>query len=206
MTADAKTESSGAKRLERALASTIGARLRSYRAERGLTIAQLADRSGISKGMLSKIENLHTSVSLSTLARLADALSIPVTAFFRGLEEEHDAYFVPYGRGLEITPARSPKGLVYELLGETRGPNKRIEPIRVRLDEQVEAFPLYQHSGTEFIYMLEGSLEYGYGNSRYKLNPGDSLVFEGEVPHGPTRLISLPVEFLSVKAWGPVES
>ncbi len=53
--------------------------------------------------------------------------------------------------------------------------------------------------------MLEGSVEYGYGNSRYKLGPGDSLIFEGEVPHGPTQLIKVPVEFISVKAWGRIE-
>ncbi len=87
--------------------------------------------------MLSKLENQHASASLSTLARLADALSVPVTAFFRGLEEEQEAYFVPRGKGIEINPANGPAGRVYELLGETRGPNKRIEPIRVRLTEAV---------------------------------------------------------------------
>ena len=198
-------EASSAERLERALGSTIGRRVREYRAERALTIAQLAEKSRISKGMLSKIENSHASASLATLARLADALAVPVTAFFRGLEEEHDAYFVPAGRGLRIDPANVRGGRLYELLGETRGANKRIEPVRVRLEERAEAFPLYQHPGTEFIYVLEGSVEYGYGNARYKMGPGDSLVFEGEVPHGPTNLIAIPVEFLSVKAWGRLE-
>jgi transcriptional regulator with XRE-family HTH domain len=205
VTAEPEPRASGAERLEHALASTIGTRLRAYRIERGLTIAQLAEDSGISKGMLSKVENRHTAASLSTLARLADALSIPVTALFRGLEEEHEAYFVPKGKGLETTPARGSSGSLNELLGDTRGPHKRIEPIRVRITEPIDPFPLYQHAGTEFLHVLEGSMEYGYGNSRYKLNPGDSLVFEGEVPHGPTKLITLPVEFLSVKAWGRVE-
>jgi len=66
-------------------------------------------------------------------------------------------------------------------------------------------FPLYQHTGTEFIYMLGGTLEYGYGNARYTLVPGDSLQFEGDVPHGPTQLVELPIEFLTIKAWGRVE-
>lgn len=205
MNAEPEASASGAERLEHALASIIGNRLRAYRVERGLTIAQLAEDSGISKGMLSKVENRRTAASLSTLARLADALSIPVTALFRGLEEEHEAYFVAKGKGLATTPARGSGGPLNELLGDTRGPHKRIEPIRVLITEPIEPFPLYQHAGTEFIHLLAGSMEYGYGNSRYELIPGDSLVFEGEVPHGPTRLISLPVEFLSVKAWGRVE-
>lgn len=155
--------------------------------------------------MLSKVENSHTSASLSTLARLADALSVPVTAFFRGLEEEHDANFVRAGEGIRIDSANGDENRIYELLGQTRGPNKRIEPVRVRLEEPTEVFPLYQHPGTEFIYMLEGAVEYGFGNSRYTLEPGDSLLFEGEVPHGPTQLVALPIEFLTVKAWGRVD-
>ncbi len=198
-------DAESAERLEHALASTIGRRVREYRLERGLTIAELAERSGISKGMVSKVENSQASASLATLARLADALAAPVTALFRGLEEEHDAHFVKAGEGLRINPTDEGDRRIYELLGESRGPNKRIEPVRVRLEEPTDAFPLYQHPGTEYLYMLEGSVEYGCGNARYALEPGDSLLFEGEVPHGPTRLIELPIEFLSVKAWGRVE-
>jgi len=194
-----------ADRLERALASTIGQRVKEYRLERVLTIAQLAELCGISKGMLSKVENSHTSASLSTLAHLANALEVPVTAFFRGLEEEHHAYFTRAGEGPRINQVNAGEGRIYELLGETRGPHKRIEPMRVRLEKPTDVFPLYQHTGTEYLYMLEGSAEYGYGNSRYTLEPGDSLLFEGEVPHGPTRLIELPVEFLTIKAWGRIE-
>ena len=191
--------------LEVALGSTIGQRVREFRLERGLTIAQLADLSGISKGMLSKVENAKASASLATLASLVNALAVPVTALFRGLEEEHDAYFVKAGEGIKIDTAGSQEGHIYELLGETRGPHKRIEPVRVRLERESEVFPLYQHAGTEFIIVVEGTIEYGCGNARYTLAPGDSLMFEGDVPHGPTRLIELPIEFLSVKAWGRVE-
>ena len=194
-----------AERREQALAATIGKRVREYRLDRAMTIAQLAATTGISKGMLSKVENSQTSASLSTLARLADALTVPVTAFFRGLEEEHDAFYVPYGQGIKINPTDAAAGRTYELLSDTRGPHKRLEPVRVRLDEPTDVFPLYQHRGTEYIYMLEGSLEYGYGTARYTLEPGDSLAFEGEVPHGPTELRELPVEFLSIKAWGRIE-
>ena len=188
--------------LEHELASTIGRRVREFRMDRGLTITHTAELSGISKSMLSKIENAHTSASLSTLAHLAQALEVPVTALFRGLEEEHDAYFVPAGRGIKIDTVGAMPGRVYELLGATRGPQKRLEPVKVRLEQEAEVFPLYQHAGTEFIYVLTGSVEYGYGTSRYTLTPGDALLFDGNVPHGPTRMIEVPIEFLTVKAWG----
>ena len=65
-----------------------------------------------------------------------------------------------------------------------------------------DVFPLYQHAGVEFLFMLEGTLEYGVGTSRYELRPGDSLQFEGEVPHGPTSMSTLPIRFLSIKTSG----
>ena len=65
-------------------------------------MGQLAERTGISKGMLSKIENAQTSPSLATIERLAAALDMPVTSLFRGLAEERDAVFVKAGSGPEI--------------------------------------------------------------------------------------------------------
>jgi quercetin dioxygenase-like cupin family protein len=46
--------------------------------------------------------------------------------------------------------------------------------------------------------MLEGKIEYRHGNERYVLEPGDSLTFRGDVPHGPERLIELPIRFLAI--------
>ena len=48
------------------------------------------------------------------------------------------------------------------------------------------------------LYMLEGVMEYGYGRQRYRMEPGDTLQFEGDIPHGPTELITLPIRFLSI--------
>ena len=71
---------------EQAIHAAIARQVRTQRRQLGLTVAQLSERSGISKGMLSKIENAQASPSLATLARLASAVGVPVTSFFRGLE------------------------------------------------------------------------------------------------------------------------
>ena len=185
------------------LGEVIADRVREYRVQRGLTVGQLAARSGLSKGMLSKIENAQASPSLATLARLSTALSTPVTAFFRGLNEEHDAIFVKAGQGLDIQHPGSRSGHRYQTLGVMRAPHDRLEPVLVTLVEPTEVFPLYQHPGTELIYMLEGTVEYAYGTAHYLLEPGDALQFLGDVPHGPTRLATLPTRFLSIKAVAP---
>ncbi|MEI8057021.1 MAG: XRE family transcriptional regulator [Actinomycetes bacterium] len=187
--------------LEDAVERVLATQLRELRTRRGWSLARLADETGMSKGMLSKIENGQTTPSLSTLVRLATALDAPITAFFRGLEEETDVLLVKAGRGLELSP-RSAAGHRYQLLGATRGPNHIMEPMLVTLMERTEVFPLYQHAGTEFLFMISGEMQYGVGGSTYLLEPGDSLQFDGEAPHGPRTLITMPVQFLSVKAYG----
>ena len=147
----------------------IAQRIRECRQVRDQTVAHLAATSGISKGMMSKIENGQASPSLATLGSIARALEVPVTALFRGLEEEHDALYVAAGKGLEIIREGTRSGHRYQLLGTMRGVNRRMEPLLVTLSQQQEVFPLFQHPGTELLYMLEGAFEYGHGNARYVL-------------------------------------
>jgi transcriptional regulator with XRE-family HTH domain len=186
---------------EEQLGRVIANHVRARRLEIGLGVSQLADRSGISKGMLSKIENAQTSPSLATLARLAGALDMPVTSLFRGLAEERDAVHVKAGSGPEIVRQGTRAGHRYQLLGTLRGPRKQMEPLLVSLSERSEVFPLFQHAGIEMLYMLEGTMEYGYGTQRYRMEPGDTLQFEGDIAHGPTELIALPIQFLSITVY-----
>lgn len=188
--------------LEESLATVIAQRVREFRLRNGWTIGRLADVCGLSKGMLSKIENAQTSPSLATLARLSEALAVPVTAFFRGLSEEQDVIFVKAGAGLTIEHRHSEAGHRYQTLGTMRAPHDSLEPMLVTLTERADAFPLYQHAGTELIFMISGKMEYCCGNARYLLEPGDAIQFVGEVAHGPGELISLPIQFLAVKALG----
>ncbi len=189
--------------LEEALGAAIAQRVREFRVQLGWTVGQLAIESGMSKGMLSKIENAQASPSLATLARLSEALKVPVTAFFRGLNEEQDVLFVKAGVGLDIEHKGSGPGHRYQSLGTMRAPHNTLETLLVTLTQRAETFPLYQHAGTELLYMLSGRMEYLYGSSRYLLEPGDTMQFVGEVPHGPNALIELPIQFFSVKSIQP---
>lgn len=184
------------------LEAVIGWRVRSRAREIGLSSAQLAKRVGLSRAMISKIENAQVSPSLATMSRLAEALEIPITSLFQGLDEERDALFTKAGGGPELGRPGTKSGHRYQLLGSMRGPAKRMEPMLVTLSSESEVFPLYEHPGTEFLYMLEGEMEYGYAGASYQMSPGDSLQFDGEVAHGPVRLVRLPVRFLSVTAYG----
>ena len=185
-----------------ALECVIAARVREQRQAAGWSVADMAERVGISKAMLSKIENAQTSCSLTTLSRLAAGLQVPVTALFRGLDDDREAVFTPAGHGAEIVRRGTRVGHHYALLGSLRGAHKRMESVLVTLTESSEVFPLFQHSGTEFLYMLEGEMVYGHGEARYVMRPGDALQLDGEGSHGPAELMSLPIRFLSVTAFG----
>jgi transcriptional regulator with XRE-family HTH domain len=197
--ADATTTSDfEADYLEVEINRAIATRLSEERRRLGLTLQEVARRSGLSLGMISKIENAQTSPSLRTLARLSQALEIPVTTFFRGFEEERDASFVRAGEGIELVRQGTRHGHRYELLAAAKGAQRRVQPFMVTLTQPSEEFPLFQHEGVEFLYLLGGALVYRYGRHTYEMRPGDSLMFDGHVPHGPERLDELPIRFLSI--------
>ncbi len=189
--------------LAQSLGAVIAERVREFRHSHGWTVGALARESGLSKGMLSKIENAQSSPSLATLARLSEALAVPVTAFFRGLSEEQDLVYVKAGGGLDIQHKGSGPGHRYQMLGTMRAPHDSLEPMLVTLTERTDVFPLYQHAGTELLFMITGKMEYCYGDARYLLEPGDAIQFVGEVLHGPGDLITLPIQFLAVKSVSP---
>lgn len=189
-------------RLERAIAVQV----RRLRQARGLTLADLAALTGVSTPMLSKIENASISCSLTTLDRLADAFDVPVTSLFRGADTQREAVYTPAGAGGRIVQRGTRVGHDYTLLGALRGPHKRMEAHLVTLTERSEEFPLFQHPGTELLYMLEGEMVYAHGDASYPMRPGDALQLDGEGVHGPGELIKLPIRFLSVVAYGEVGS
>lgn len=194
MTQQAREEVTG--KLEK----VIAAQLRHYRTTQGLSSAELAVRAGLSKAMISKIETASTSCSLTTLQRLADGLKIPVTALFRGADTDRDATFTKNGEGSLTVRSGTQHGHEYRVLGTLKGRTGALEPTLVTLTNASDVFPLFQHPGTEFIYMLSGRMVYGHGQYEYSMEPGDSLLLDGEGPHGPLELLELPIRFLAVAA------
>ncbi len=180
------------------LETAIGREVHAFRKRLGMTVVELAKLAGLSPGMLSKIERGQTSPSLATLAALAAALNVPVTALFRQFEEERDASFVPAGEGIEIERRGTRAGHHYRLLGHTVGGVVTMEPYLITLDKESDVFPIFQHDGVEFIHVLDGEMDYRHGNRIYPMGPGDSLFFDADAPHGPENLKTLPVRFLSV--------
>ena len=185
---------------EKVLEVAIGREVRAHRRQQNITVAELSTTTGLSIGMLSKIENGNTSPSLTTLQTLANALLIPLTTFFKGFEERRQAVHTKSGEGVELARAGTRANHQYNLLGHI-GANASgviVEPYLITLNAESDIFPTFQHAGIETIYMLEGEVEYRHGDQTYPLKPGDTLFFDADAPHGPEVLVALPARYLSI--------
>jgi transcriptional regulator with XRE-family HTH domain len=190
----------------RQLERHLGAALRRSRLAQNLVIAEVAKLAGISGGMLSKLENGQSAASLETLAALSRALGVSLGTLFQGYPpEEGGAQLVKRGQGMEVVRRGTRKGHTYHLLAADRGPRRLFEPFLVTLTDKSEVFPRFEHPGIEFLHVLEGRIEYRHGKNTYMLGPGDSLTLRGEVPHGPERLVRLPIRMLSIIMYGEGE-
>jgi DNA-binding XRE family transcriptional regulator/mannose-6-phosphate isomerase-like protein (cupin superfamily) len=177
----------------------IGATVRRLRNSMGLTLGEIAKRSNISAAMLSRLENGDVSPSLETLAAVTAALGVPLSNLFTDVGKPRGgAQHVPKGQGLEVVRRGTKRGHTYHLLAADRGPRRAFEPFLVTLNDKSEVFPGFEHPGTEFIHLLEGSLTYRHGDETHLLKAGDSLTFSGDVPHGPEKLIKTPIRMLSI--------
>ena len=185
---------------ERNLEMAIGRAVRAFRRAQGMTVADLAGVTGLSIGMLSKIENGITSPSLTTLQILSHAFSTPITSFFRGFEERREVQHVKAGDHIEIERRGTRAGHQYHLLGHI-GSNDSgvvVEPYLITLTTESDVFPAFQHDGLELLFMLEGEVKYRHGDQRVHLDPGDSLCGDAYAQRGPEVLVNLPARYLSV--------
>ncbi|OCJ07013.1 MerR family transcriptional regulator [Rhizobium sp. AC27/96] len=185
---------------ENNLEMAIGHEVRAYRKKLGITVTDLAAATGISLGMLSKIENGNISPSLTTLQSLSRALGVPLTAFFRRYEEPRNAVFVKAGQGVELERRGTRAGHQYNLLGhiDNNSSGVIVEPYLISLTVDSDVFPTFQHEGMEFLYMIEGEVVYRHGDQLFPMQPGDSLFFDADAPHGPEVLVKLPAKYLSI--------
>ena len=185
---------------ENNLERAIGHEVRTCRKKLGITVADLASDTGLSVGMLSKIENGAISPSLTTLQTLSRALGVPITSFFQRYEEPRNAVFVKAGEGVELERRGTRAGHQYRLLGHigSNASGVSVEPYLITLSADSDVFPTFQHEGLEFLYMLQGEVVYRHGDQKFHMKPGDSLFFDADAPHGPEELVKLPSVYLSI--------
>lgn len=186
------------------LADGIGRRVAAHRDRRGLRVAEFAREVGVSPSLISQIERGQARPSVSTLFAMAQALDVPVDAFFReqprpgahpGPDPDQAAAGLPAagaadGDGERRYVVRRGERAAIDIEGGVRW--ERLTPrtlphldfLQLVYGPQAQSNPsLYTHPGTEMVLVTTGVLDISVGFERYRLEAGDSMHFPSSVPH-----------------------
>lgn len=176
----------------------IGTRLRELRKDRGLSIQQIADRVGLSIGMISQIERGVSTPSLRSLRLLAEAMAVPVSFFFaspKGHSESRHIVRRAQRRRLRVPDV----GVVQELLSPAS--SAAIEIYEVALEPGGSSGPdSYSHEGEKSGLVIEGEMELMVGDEVHSLQCGDSFHFPSTQPHRFANRTRLPTRFVWIVA------
>lgn len=166
----------------------LGEKIRELRLKRAQTLRQVAEASGLSIPLLSQVENNAVSPPVATLLRIAGALEVGISYFFREEGSQERAVVVrKHERKKTFRPMHlqhRDSGYTYEALAYTKN-GKHMEPFLVEFEpKKKDRTNFLRHRGEEFVFLFRGRLAFHYDHTEILLEPGDSLYFESEVPHG----------------------
>lgn len=148
-----------------------------------MTLQELADRTGLTKGYLSKVERSEKAPPYSTLSKIVGAMGIEITDVLRDDPGPLQDWPIVIGRkedGRIIRESNHYSGYDYEVLAAGK-PGKNMEPFIIYAP--YEFSPLFEHEGEELVYVLEGKVEFKYGGETFILSEGDHAYFESRIPH-----------------------
>lgn len=176
----------------------IGRRVKEMRLKLDLTLAELGRRAGLSKSLLSKVENAQVSPPIATLYKIARALDVPMGYFFEEEAREDRVIYVPKDKRQRVEQSRHAE-YGYEHLASGSTMMRLMEPFMITLEANSQAEPtLFESQNEEFILVLEGEVDYLFGSTSYHLTEGDALYFDARVPHGPKQVEGKAVRYLAV--------
>ena len=156
----------------------LGRKIRDLRLRRGLTVQQLAEATGLSKGFVSQVENGRTSPSLATLYDLAKSLETSVA--YLVVEEDQ----VPYVVRRAERPNMSVNGNGSRVEVMSAQPRRNLELLHCELPPGVSmSDKRHFHHGEEVVLCVEGRISLACGEHVVLLDAGDSCHFDGRVPH-----------------------
>lgn len=156
----------------------VGKQIRLLREQRKLSQRALAEAGGVSRNTLSLIERGQTSPTVSTLKGLARALSVDINAFFQPFEESR----IVFTKADQRSHLPLDHGVLADLgVGMFE---HLVTPLLLQLDPGARSGPAMAHEGQDFVFCLSGEVLYSVNGRGFIMEPGDSLFFDGNLPHG----------------------
>lgn len=160
----------------------IGKRIKSFRLQKNLTLQELADRTGYSKGYLSKVEKSEKAPPVATLSTIARELGGTVASFL-GEDPQNDTICM-VRKSERTLMARTGEefGYAWEALANPY-PNKHMEPFILSYPSDDALKHSFQHDGEEMLFVLQGKMRFKYGDKEYVLEKGDCVYFDSGALH-----------------------
>lgn len=162
--------------------SELGKRIKEFRRKKGLTLQKLEEKTGFTKGYLSKVENTKKAPPVSTLIVLAKALEVSLSEIFGEKEEKSSISFVKRNQRQVVARNGTIFGYSYQTLAH-KFYKKHMEPYLLTLPVRPKQVPLYQHAGEEILFVLEGTMKFFHGEQEFTAEEGDCLYFDASIPH-----------------------
>lgn len=156
----------------------IGGKIKELRIQKGLTQEELADRSELSKGFISQLENDLTSPSIATLVDILQCLGTNLKDFFDDAEDEQIVFCnEDFFEKIDTDLHNKVEWII------PNAQKNMMEPIRVTLKPNGSTYPDQPHEGEEFGYVLSGSITIIIGNRHIKAKKGDAFYYTPNSEH-----------------------
>ncbi len=173
---------------EEVAALNLGNKIRNLRKARALTLQEVAHLTGLSKPLLSQIENNIAAPPIATLVKISTALGVKISHFFQDPERNDRVVVVRKDERYSVKKLFHHKdeskvgyrweSLAYPMVG------KQMEPFIVEIEPRKEEELLYNdHIGEEFHFVMAGKVEFKTAEQTHLLEKGDSLYFDSSIPH-----------------------
>ena len=180
-------------------AVSLAERMSFLRKQRSITLEALAEKSGLTKSYLSKVERGMSVPSISTAMKIAESLDLSVGQLLGEIQYEGAISVVRHKERLSFMRGGSGSGYNYEMLAPGKQ-FKTMEPFIMRPPLKFENDRRFNHSGQEIIFVLSGRMEVEYGGSLYELAKGDCAYFDAHVPHRSRSIGKIAEALVIVKA------
>ncbi|MCK7558062.1 XRE family transcriptional regulator [Chitinophaga sedimenti] len=168
----------------------ISTKIKEKRKAKGITVQELADKADVSKGLISQIENNRTVPSLLVLVNIIRALSLDMNEFFNDIHRQKNAPKVLLIKKKDYAPFQKEdaKGFFYNRVLTRNLKDSTVDIVLLELKEGAKRPALVKTDAYEYKYVVKGSVEYLINNETYAMEEGDSLFFDGRLPHKPTNV------------------
>ena len=160
----------------------IGKNIRRIRKRKKLTLVDLANGTGFTKGYLSRVENSDKAPPVSTLLRIAKFFKVSMSALFGETPEPQSCSLVKKSERREMARNGSQYGYSFETLAHNF-PDKTMAPYILTIPANIEESPFFEHPGEEMMFVLKGLFKLVHDGIEYLLEEGDCLYFDASKPH-----------------------